>query len=220
MSSHFLHLATTPAVRAAQERYYGRELLTASAGRDALSETEREFIAARDSFYLATVTEDGWPYVQHRGGPAGFVRVVADNVIAFADVRGNRQLLSTGNVAANDRVALFFMDYPQRSRLKVLGHAKVMAADENPGLTAELRVEGMPTAERLVRIEVVAFDWNCPKFITPRYTRAEVEEFVAPLRQRIAELEARLAAASSGASFEPRRDAKGSGRAGGAEFGL
>ena len=192
MGSHFLHLATTPAVRAAQERYYGRGQVAASDGRDALGETEREFIAARDSFYMATVTESGWPYVQHRGGPAGFARVVADNVIAFGDVRGNRQMLSTGNVAANDRVALFFMDYPQRSRLKVLGHAKVVAAEEDQALAAELRVDGMPPAERVVRIDVVAFDWNCPKFITPRYTRAEVEEFVAPMKQRIAELEAKI----------------------------
>lgn len=197
MGSHFLHLATTPAVRSAQERYYGRGQVVAPAAADRLGEVERGFIAARDSFYLATVTESGWPYVQHRGGPAGFLQVLEPNVIGFADVRGNRQLLSTGNVAANDRVALFLMDYPQRARLKILGHARVIAAADDPDLAARLRVAGMAPAERLVRIEVVAFDWNCPKFITPRYTRAEVEDVVVPLKNRIAELESKLAAASS-----------------------
>ena len=193
MSSHFLHLATTPAVRAAQERYYGRAQTAGAASLDQLGEVECEFIAARDSFYMATVTEAGWPYVQHRGGPPGFLQVLAPNVIGFADVRGNRQMLSTGNVAANDRVALFLVDYPQRSRLKVLGHARVTAAADDPALAGRLTVLGLPVPERLVTIDVVAFDWNCPKFITPRYTRAEVEEAMRPLKARIAELELKLA---------------------------
>lgn len=191
MDSHFLHLATTPAVAEAQRRYYGRANTDALVPPpDELGPAEREFIAARDSFYLATVTESGWPYVQHRGGPAGFLRVLGPNRLGFADVRGNRQLLSTGNVAANDRVALFLMDYPQRSRLKVLGHAKIVPAAEAPELAARLALPGGGPVERVVMIDVVGFDWNCPKYITPRYTKAEVEAVVAPLRARIAALEA------------------------------
>lgn len=193
MDSHFLHLATTPAVAAAQQRYNGRAQVSDEVPSiDRLGPVEREFILARDSFYMASVTETGWPYVQHRGGPPGFLRVLGTNVLGFADVRGNRQLLSTGNLMANDRVALFLMDYPQRSRLKILGHARVFAASENPELAARLTVPGGGPVERLFRIEVVAYDWNCPKYITPRYTMAEVQEIVGPLKDRIAELETKL----------------------------
>jgi hypothetical protein len=193
MNSHFLHLATTPAVASAQVRYQGR--VTTGGGEsipDVLGPVEQEFIAARDTFYLASVAESGWPYVQHRGGPAGFLRVLSPTTLAFADVRGNRQMLTTGNVAANDRVALILMDYPQRSRLKIFGHARVMAAAEDLALAARLAIPGMATAERLVQIEIVAFDWNCPKYITPRFTKAEVDELITPLKTRIAELEAQL----------------------------
>lgn len=193
MDSPFLRLATTPAVAAAQRRYYGRPLTAAGSAEpaEALGPIERDFIGARDSFYLASVTESGWPYVQHRGGPPGFLRVLGPTRLAFGDVRGNRQMLSTGNVAANDRVALILVDYPQRSRLKLLGHAKVTPAGESPEAAA-VTLPGFPPPERVVTIDVVAFDWNCPKFITPRYTRQEVEAAVAPLRARIAELEQQL----------------------------
>ena len=193
MDSHFLHLATTPAVANAQVRYQGRVLTgDAPSTPDLLGPVEEEFIAARDSFYMASVTETGWPYVQHRGGPAGFLRVLASDLIGFADVRGNRQMLTTGNVSANDRVALILVDYPQRSRLKIIGHASVVPAAEDPALAASLRVSGMSPPERLVTIKVVAFDWNCPKYITPRYTLAEIETVAAPLRNRIKELETLL----------------------------
>lgn len=185
-----MHLATTPSVAKAQVRYQGRVLTGgASSSPDLLTSVEEEFIAARDSFYMASVTETGWPYVQHRGGPAGFLRVLAPDVIGFADVRGNRQMLTTGNVSANDRVALILVDYPQRSRLKIIGHASIVPAAEDPALAASLQVSGMAPAERLVKIKVVAFDWNCPKYITPRYTLAEIEAAMAPLRERIKELE-------------------------------
>jgi predicted pyridoxine 5'-phosphate oxidase superfamily flavin-nucleotide-binding protein len=193
MDSHFLHLATTPAVEAAQIKFQGRRMTgTAPSVPDEITEVEREFIETRDTFYLATVTESGWPYVQHRGGPAGFVRVLAADTIAFADVRGNRQMLTTGNVAANDRVALILMDYPQRSRLKIIGHARILPATEDPALAARLTVPGMAAPERLVVIKVVAFDWNCPKYITPRFTKSDVEAVIAPLREKIAQLEAEL----------------------------
>ena len=184
----------TPSVLAAQERYYGRRASIGSAPeRDPLTDDETQFIQSRDSFYMATITENGWPYVQHRGGQPGFLRVVSPTQLAFADYKGNRQMLSTGNLAANDRVALFLMDYPQCTRLKNLGHARVEDARQHPKIVAQLaEPEARGLVERLFFIEVLSFDWNCPKYITPRYTAAEVEEAVAPLRQRIAELEAQL----------------------------
>lgn len=194
MAEQYLNLMTTPAVARAQARYFGRAMTPGeAAGRDPLGPEEQSFILARDSFYLATVTEQGWPYVQHRGGLPGFLRVVDNHTLAFADYKGNRQLLSTGNLAVNDRAALFLMDYPQRARLKILGHARVEDAREHPDLVARLaepRVRNI--VERLFFIDVISFDWNCPKYITPRYTAAEVEAAMAPLRQRIAELEAQL----------------------------
>ena len=200
MPERFHELATTSAVAAEQIRYYGKaEPRPTGVARDLLGEVECAFIAARDSFYMATVTESGWPYIQHRGGAAGFLQVVGPNLLGFADLRGNRQMLSTGNVAVNDRVALFLMDYPQRSRLKILGHARIMPAlSAEPKLVARLAPAGARGVERIVLIEVEAFDWNCPKFITPRYTRSEIEAFVAPLKTRIAELEAQLRAGSPG----------------------
>jgi predicted pyridoxine 5'-phosphate oxidase superfamily flavin-nucleotide-binding protein len=184
----------TPAVLAAQERYYGRSAgVVGALERDPLTDEEREFIAARDSFYLATVTETGWPYVQHRGGRPGFLRVLGPTTLAFADFGGNRQMLSTGNLAANDRVALFLMDYPQRTRLKILGRARVEDARQHPELVRQLAEPDVHRiVERLFFIEVVSFDWNCPQFITPRYTVDEIQELVAPLKHRIAELEAEL----------------------------
>ena len=184
----------TPSVLAAQEQYYGRRTSLGSALEcDPITDEERAFIEARDSFYMATITESGWPYVQHRGGQPGFLRVVSPTRLAFADYKGNRQMLSTGNLAANDRVALFLMDYPRRERLKILGHARVEDARQHPELVAQLaEPEARVIVERLFFIDVLSFDWNCPKYITPRFTAAEVAEAVAPLKQRIAELEAQL----------------------------
>ena len=142
---------------------------------------------------MATVTETGWPYMQHRGGQPGFLRVISPTQLAFADYKGNRQMLSTGNLGANDRVCLFLMDYPRRERLKILGHGRVEDARQHSELVAQFaEPEVHRNVERLFFIDVVSFDWNCPKYITPRYTAAEVEAAVSPLRQRIAELEARL----------------------------
>lgn len=195
MALKFLATATTPSVRAAQTQYYGNgRKLPPAPERDVLGQEETDFLGTRDSFYMSTVTEDGWPYVQHRGGPPGFVKVLGPNQLGFADFGGNRQLISTGNLAAGDRVALFFMDYPRRERLKLLGHARVLDARQHPELADRLTPssELRSSVERLFVIDVVGFDWNCPKYITPRYTAAEVEAAVAPLRRRIAELEAGL----------------------------
>jgi len=194
MAEKFLELMVTPSVARAQEYYFGGAMdVRGERPRDALSDDEAQFIAARDSFYMSTVSENGWPYMQHRGGKPGFLHVVNPTTLAFADYKGNRQMLSTGNVAVNDRVCLFLMDYPQRTRLKILGHARVEDARPHPELVAKFSEPDVRRiVERVFIIDVVSFDWNCPKYITPRYTAAEVEEAVAPLRRRIAELEAKL----------------------------
>lgn len=194
MATKFLELAFTDSVRKAQERFYGAAQPIATApDRDVLTEDEMGFIQSRDSFYMATVSETGWPYMQHRGGKPGFLRILSPTQLAFADYKGNRQMLSTGNLAANDRVTLFLMDYPQRTRLKILGHARIEDARQHPELVTQLaETDVQRIVERLFFIDVASFDWNCPKYITPRYTAAEVEEAVAPLRQRIAELEAQI----------------------------
>ncbi len=192
MAEKFLELLVTPAVAKAQAHYYGHaQQMPGGAAHDALTDDEAQFITARDSFYLSTVSESGWPYVQHRGGKPGFLRVINPTTLAFADYKGNRQMLSTGNLAVNDRVCLFLMDYPQRTRLKILGHARSEDARQHPELVARFATPDVQRiVERVFLIEVVSFDWNCPKYITPRYTVAEIEALVEPLKQRIAELEA------------------------------
>ncbi len=194
MATKFLEIAFTDSVRKAQEHYYGNsQRLTDAPERDTLSDDETLFIQSRDSFYMATVMETGWPYMQHRGGQPGFLRVVSPTQLAFADYKGNRQMLSTGNLTANNRVCLFLIDYPQRTRLKILGHVRIQDARQHSGLVAQLAEPNVHRiVERLFFIDVISFDWNCPKYITPRYTATEVEEAVTPLKQRIAELEAQL----------------------------
>ncbi|MBC8011159.1 MAG: pyridoxamine 5'-phosphate oxidase family protein [Burkholderiales bacterium] len=198
MAHHYLETVFTPDVQAEQRRYYGRgQVLPPAPGPDELGPDEAAFIAGADSFYLGTVNSDGWPYVQHRGGPRGFLRVFDSRTLAFADLGGNRQIVSTGNLTANDRVSVFIMDYPRRQRLKLLGRATVSPAASEPGLAAELAPPGLAPrlVERIYRIAIVGFDWNCPKYITPRFTSAEVEEAVKPLRGRIAALEGALKSA-------------------------
>ena len=194
MATKYLDLMFTDGVCRAQAQYYGNSgRITGASERDPLGQAEAEFIAARDSFYVGAISESGWPYVQHRGGPSGFLQVMNGTTLVFADYKGNRQLLSTGNVSVNDRVALFLMDYKNRERLKILGHARTEDARAHPELTAQVTdLKMRSSVERLVFIDVVSFDWNCPKYISPRYSAEEVEELVSPLRARIAELEAKL----------------------------
>ena len=194
MAAKYLDLTFTDAVCRAQAEYYGKVgKVVGAPERDSLSQAEAEFIAARDSFYLGSISESGWPYIQHRGGPQGFLRVINETTLAFADYKGNRQLLTTGNVSVNERVALFLMDYKNRERLKILGHARIEDARTHPELVAQIADPKMQSVvERLVFIDVVSFDWNCPKYITPRYSAEEVEEYVGPLKMRIAEIEVQL----------------------------
>lgn len=187
MSRHFAAIAYTPSVRASQRRYGGRELGGAADNSPvALGRRECEFIAARDSFYLATVSASGWPHVQHRGGPAGFLRVLDAATLAFADFSGNRQYVSVGNLADNDRAALILMDYPAQRRLKILAHVEVIdmaattiEAEAGPAVDAELLAKMQPLGaevERILRLHVAAFDWNCSRHITPRFTASEWQE--------------------------------------------
>ena len=141
---------------------------------EALGPMERDFIARRDSFYLASITEDGWPYVQHRGGPQGFLRVLDGRTLAFADFSGNKQFITAGNLATNDRVSLLLMDYPHQARLKIIGHARVVEGDKE--LEAKVRVADYPArVEWVIAIDVVGFDWNCSQHIIPRWTSEEIQ---------------------------------------------
>ena len=192
MGHKFAELAFTPKVKVAQEQHGSRRAYSRmEAGEDhhdVLGPNEAGFIAARDSFYMATVSETGWPYIQHRGGPVGFVRVLDDKTIGFADFRGNRQYVSVGNLQTEDRVSL----YPNRARLKILGRARVVDANDKETLHRLSMPQYEAQVERGILISIDAFDWNCPQHITPRFTLAEIEEATAPLRQRIAELEEAL----------------------------
>jgi len=206
MAHRFAEIAFTDGVKAVQARYGTRaqnQRLEERAGPNAaLREREAAFIAERDSFYLATVSETGWPYVQHRGGPRGFLKVVGPRTLAFADFGGNRQFISVGNAARNDRIALFLMDYASQLRLKILGRLKVYdIGDAPPDLVFEVELPGYPgRVERVMIVEVEAFDWNCSQHITPRFTEAEVRAAVQPLRERIAALEAEVARVRAGAA--------------------
>jgi hypothetical protein len=193
MSYGFLDTAITPSVRAAQAAMGADGLWTDFKGHrefDRFRAEEIAFIAERDSFYMATVSETGWPYVQHRGGPRGFLKVVDDHTLAFADYRGNRQYISAGNAQANDRVSLILVDYPHRARLKIYAHVEVLAPDADPALTALVTVPGYKAKmERIFRLRLQAFDWNCPQHITPRFTEEEIAAAVQPLRERLSALE-------------------------------
>jgi predicted pyridoxine 5'-phosphate oxidase superfamily flavin-nucleotide-binding protein len=191
MTYTFLDIASTPSVKAAQEANGSRDYFE-TAGKDRVFDrftpSEAAFLAARDSFYMATVSETGWPYVQHRGGPKGFLQLLDDTTFACADFRGNRQYISVGNLGASDRVAMILMDYPNRSRLKIFAQAE-MSTD--PEIIAKVSVAGYRAkVERALVFHLNAFDWNCPQHITPRFTYPEIEEGVTMLQQRIASLEA------------------------------
>lgn len=185
----------TPEVLGAQADTYGKTYpVVGAVAKDPLGEQEVEFIQTRDSFYLATITSNGWPYVQHRGGAPGFLALVEPNVLGFADVRGNRQLISTGNLTIHDRVSMFLIDYPTRTRLKLIGTAKALDARAHGDLADQLCPDPAlrKKVERVILIDVKGYDWNCPQYITPRFTPAEIEEAIRPLHERIAELEAAL----------------------------
>lgn len=195
--SHAYHdIAFTDAVKSLQEQRGSRAAYARfETGPDQgarIDDTAAAFIAARDSFYMSSTSETGWPYLQHRGGPEGFMRVLDDRTMGFADFSGNKQYVSLGNLQHDNRVALFFMDYANRTRLKVFGHATMIDPSDTQTLS-KLDLPGYRArVERGFAIRVAALDWNCPQHITPRYTKAQVAEVTESLRARIAELEARL----------------------------
>jgi predicted pyridoxine 5'-phosphate oxidase superfamily flavin-nucleotide-binding protein len=201
MSTHYGAIAFTPAVRQCQAihesgEFYGAraDAASASPGVDRLTMRERSYLSTRDSMYVASVSETGWPYVQFRGGPPGFIRVLDEHTIGWADFRGNLQYISAGNLSADGRISIIVMDYAHRNRLKIFGHARIVVIGDDPELASRLADESYDAVvERAVIVDVDAFDWNCPQHITPRFTQAELEKAVTPLRNRIADLERQLA---------------------------
>lgn len=193
MAYGFMDIALTPAVRRAQAEMGADRLWTDFKGHrefDRFTPREAAFIAERDSFYMASVSETGWPYVQHRGGPAGFLKLVDERTLAFLDYRGNRQYISTGNLTANNRICLILVDYRNRARLKIFGQAEKLALDADHELTGRLSdVSYRAVPERVFRITLEAYDWNCPQHITPRFSEPEVAVAVQPLHDRIGALE-------------------------------
>jgi predicted pyridoxine 5'-phosphate oxidase superfamily flavin-nucleotide-binding protein len=203
MSGNFAQISFTPSVLEAQERYGSRTIYSRLDGVPAepatLGTIETGFIEARDGFYQATVSETGWPYVQFRGGPAGFLKVLDDRTIGYADFRGNRQYLSVGNISGNDRVALILMDYARQRRLKIWARARIVHRDEAPELVASLEMpDYRARVERAVVLTVEAFDWNCPQHIEPRFTEAEIMARTRPLEERICYLEGMLSGRTDG----------------------
>ncbi|WP_416409499.1 pyridoxamine 5'-phosphate oxidase family protein [Agrobacterium rosae] len=193
MAYGFLNVAVTPAVRDVQQKLGVAHMWENFRGYrdfDRFTDQEAGFIADRDSFYIATTSETGWPYVQHRGGAKGFLKVLDDRTLAFADYRGNFQYISTGNLSANDKACLFLMDYPRRTRLKIYVKAETVPLDADAALTAAVFEDAPGKAERIIRLQLQNFDWNCPQYIVPRYTEAQIEEGLRPIRDRLALLEA------------------------------
>jgi uncharacterized protein len=215
MAYGFLDLAATASVKEAQRENGSADYWACFHGErtfDRFSENEAAFIAARDSFYMATVSESGWPYVQHRGGPTGFIRMLDDKTLAVADFRGNRQYITVGNLAAGGRTSLMLMDYANRRRLKIFAHVEVKTLADNPELAAAVATPGYKAKpERVLLFHLNAFDWNCPQHITPRFTEAEIDAALAPVRARMMELEAENKAlrdklgAHEGAKLEKER---------------
>jgi uncharacterized protein len=200
MTQRYTDIAFTERVRREQERSgtreHGQRVEARSQARE-LGARERDFIAARDSFFMATVNQDGWPYVQHRGGVPGFLKVLGPTTLGFADFRGNLQHVSTGNLAGDERVSIILVDYARRWRLKLFARARsVELRDAPPAMVESLSdAEYEATIERLMLIEVEAFDWNCSQHIPQRFGLAEIATLIRPLEARIAQLEASLRAA-------------------------
>jgi predicted pyridoxine 5'-phosphate oxidase superfamily flavin-nucleotide-binding protein len=196
MGNRFAEIAFTPSVRAVQKSMGGSKHYDKTRQGEpynhVLGPDEMDFIALRDTFYMASVSETGWPYVQHRGGPPGFIKVLDASTLGFADYRGNRQYISVGNVSKDDRVAIILVDYPNRTRLKLLGHARIVSPDETK-LLARLDMPAYRArVERGFVINIAAYDWNCPQHITPRFTQAEIESAIGDLKARLSDLEAQL----------------------------
>ena len=195
MPQQFAKIMFTDAIQKLQERHGSRRqyqrMAESGPSNDRLTAVEAEFIQERDSFYMASAGENGWPYIQHRGGPRGFLKIVDPQTLAFADFGGNKQYVSTGNLTSNDKVTVFLMDYPHQARLKILGHAEILDAAQDPELARKVELPGyIANMERVFRIHVAAFDWNCPQHITRRFSEDEVQQALQPLLKQIGDLKA------------------------------
>jgi predicted pyridoxine 5'-phosphate oxidase superfamily flavin-nucleotide-binding protein len=191
MAHQFSTLTFTDDIKAVQNEQGSRpaneKLTERGPANNALSEFEKDFISRRDGFYISTVGATGWPYIQFRGGPTGFLRVIDDRTLAYADVTGNRQYITTGNLRTNHRAALFLMDYPHQARLKILANVEVIPWLEAPGWKQELLIDDRARPERVIILHIAAFDWNCPRHIPQRWTIEELKQ--TPLFSRIEALE-------------------------------
>ena len=194
MGHRYFDIAATPSVVEAQIANGSRDMYAGMEDDPSpveISADVADFIAGRDSFYMATVSETGWPYVQHRGGPPGFLKVLDATTVGFADFRGNRQYISLGNASANNRAALILMDYPHRRRLKIYARIEARDLKTDPELARQLALPGYRALpERAILLHVEAFDRNCPQYITPRFTNGEIEAAIEPMRLHLAALEA------------------------------
>jgi predicted pyridoxine 5'-phosphate oxidase superfamily flavin-nucleotide-binding protein len=203
MGKGYASIAFTPAVQAEQDRIGSRSRFAemAASGRDdsCLGDPERDFLATRESFYLSSVGATGWPYIQHRGGPPGFLRVSPDGTaLAFADLAGNRQHVSIGNLAGDERVALFCMDYAGQHRLKLLGHARALPPAEAPAWAQNLPTPPRGRVEHVLLVQLAGWEWNCSQHIPRLIPLAEIEAGVRQLAERVAALEAENAALRGG----------------------
>ena len=206
MKSPISDVAFTESVKAVQQRMGSRKhyerMETAGGWENAISKDLADFIGDRDSFYLATANAKGQPYIQHRGGPKGFLKVLDERTLAFADFAGNRQYITVGNLAENKQAFLFLMDYVNQTRVKIWGTAEVV---DDPRLVKQLTDPAYKgKSERAIRFHVEAFDINCRQHIRPRFTQEEVEALVQPLRDRLAESEGESKALKRSGAERPR----------------
>lgn len=196
MAKNFASIAFTPAVKEIQERLGSRKSyarLEQETYVDGLTENEINFISQRDSFYMASYGANNFPYIQHRGGPAGFLKVLDAKRLGFIDFKGNMQYISVGNIATNNNVAIIMVDYPARARLKIYATAEIVELKDDLELYEQLDLKSYKfRPERMMVFNIEAYDWNCPQHITPRYTLAEIESAFAPQQQRIIALEAEI----------------------------
>jgi predicted pyridoxine 5'-phosphate oxidase superfamily flavin-nucleotide-binding protein len=192
----FGSIAFSSASKKFQEKYGSRvayQKMEARSVFQGLTEMEKEFIATRDSFYMASLGESGYPYIQHRGGPKGFLKVIDSQTLAFPDFSGNKQYITAGNVTTEKKVSLILMDYAAQARLKIYAKAEIVAWNDRPDLVRAVALENYAArTERIMLLKVDAYDWNCPQHITPRFTQEEIEEALAPQREYIAKLESEI----------------------------
>ncbi|GAA4238123.1 pyridoxamine 5'-phosphate oxidase family protein [Postechiella marina] len=198
MAKNFAEIAFTDPVKKLQEKYGSRksyQRMEKFNVVDGLTANEKKFIENQDSFYLATTNTNNYPYIQHRGGPKGFLKVLDSKRLGFIDFSGNKQYISVGNIKTNNKVSLFIMDYPNKSRLKIFAKSEIIELKDNPSLLKTLDLNHYNfKPERMIVFHIEAYDWNCPQHITQRYTMQEIEEAINPLKQHIENLEIHIKA--------------------------